>query len=93
MRFTSGQTQTGSSRNNGVITQDNFRNDRDNRDLNALNLFIPNRAQIESSLQAQSKNQMQMWSSMRELFASVVYQSLNSSGVELIQVTGSNIIL
>ena len=62
-----------------------FSNDQDNRDLNALNLFIENRADIESRLQSQSKSQMQNWSSIRELFASSVYQTLTTQGVELVQ--------
>jgi len=64
-------------------------NERDNRDLNALNMFIPKRSSIEVDLQAQSKAQMQMWSSIRERFAVTLCQTLTMTGVELIQVEGT----
>ena len=40
-------------------------------------------------LQAQSKAQMQMWSSIRERFAVTLCQTLTMTGVELIQVEGT----
>ena len=61
-------------------------NNDDNRDLNALNMFIPKRAQIEAELQTKSKAQMQLWSSCRERFAATLCQTLTLDGAELIQV-------
>ena len=61
-------------------------NARDNRDLNALNMFVQGRSQWAEELKQTTFNQMNWWSCLRESFATAIHQLVSANGaVDLIQ--------